>query len=71
MQGREAELRSAFQEHVESLVQNKMEFGSIGIIHGSELDLKSFAAEEPSDGTSAQTADLYQIAKAFITTITA
>lgn len=71
MQGRENELRSAFRDHVESLVQNKLEFGSINIIHSSELDLTSFAAEEPSDGAPAQTADLYQIAKAFITTITA
>ena len=56
---------------MESLVQNKLEFGNIGIIHSGEIDLKGFAAEEPSDGAPAQTADLYQIAKAFITTITA
>jgi len=71
MQGREEELRSAFQDHVESLVQNRLEFGSIGIIYSSELDLKNFAAEEASEGALVQTADLYQIAKAFITTITA
>lgn len=71
MQDREDALRSAFQTHVESLVQNKLEIGSIGIIHSSELDLNSFAAEDASDGAPAQTADLYQIAKAFITTITA
>lgn len=71
MQSREERLRSAFQDHVESLVRKELEFGSIGIIHSSELDLKSFAAEEPSDDAPAQTADLYQIAKAFITTVTA
>ena len=71
MQAREEEFRSAFQDGVESLVRDELEFGSIGIIHSSELDLNSFAAEEPSDGVPAQTADLYQIAKAFITTITA
>lgn len=71
MQAREEELRSAFQNGVESLVRDELEFGSIGIIHSSELDLNSFAAEDASDGAPAQTADLYQIAKAFITTITA
>ena len=71
IQAREERLRSEFQDHVESLVQNKLEFGNIGIIHSSELDLKGFAAEESSDGVQAQTADLYQIAKAFITAITA
>ncbi|MDE5932647.1 MAG: hypothetical protein K2H40_09230, partial [Lachnospiraceae bacterium] len=71
LQSREEDLRSEFQKHVESLVQNKLEFGSIGIVHSSELDLNSFAAEEPSDASSAQTADLYQVAKAFIAAITA
>ena len=37
-----------------------------------QLDMgKKVAAEEVQDGSSVQTADLYQIAKAFITTITA
>lgn len=70
MQEREKALRSEFEHHVESLVRNEVEIGSIGIVHGKDLDLNSFVTGESSDGTAVQTADLYQIAKAFITAIT-
>lgn len=71
LQDKEETLRSAFEKHVESLVQNDVEIGSVGILHSKELDLNSFTAGEPSGESSVKTADLYQIAKAFITTITA
>ncbi|MCM1175837.1 MAG: DUF6240 domain-containing protein, partial [Blautia sp.] len=71
IQDGEEQLRAAFQEHMEAFAQNKLEIGSIGIVHSGGLDLNGFMAEEPSDGVPAQTADLYQAAKAFITAITA
>ncbi len=45
--------------------------GRIGVVHSSDLDLNAFAAEEGSEAASVQTADLYQIAKVFITVVTA
>ena len=71
IQDKEDTLRAEFARNVESLARNEVELGSIGIIHSKELDLNSFAQEGPSNGTSVQTADLYQIAKVFITAITA
>lgn len=71
LQDRGEELRTAFGKHVESLVRNEVEIGSIGILHSKDLDLNGFTTGEPSGETSVKTADLYQIAKAFITTITA
>ncbi len=48
------------------------ELGSIGVVHSSDLDLNAFEAEEMQDEAApVQTADLYQIAKTFITVITA
>ncbi len=71
IQDKEDTLRAEFARNVESLARNEVELGSIGVIHSKELDLNSFAQEGPSNGTSVQTADLYQIAKVFITAITA
>ena len=48
------------------------ELGSIGVVHSSDLDLNAFEAEEMQDEAApVQTADLYQIAKTFITVVTA
>ncbi|MBD5444406.1 MAG: hypothetical protein HDR29_02520 [Lachnospiraceae bacterium] len=71
IQSQKDSLQENLRNTVESLIQNKMELGSIGVVHSSELDLNSFTAEEAQDGSSVQTADLYQVAKAFITVITA
>ncbi len=52
--------------------QGSPEIGHIGVVHSSDLDLNAFAAEEPQEeAASVQTADLYQIAKVFITAVTA
>lgn len=60
-------LRSA----VGSLGDSKLKLGGIGVVHSSSLDLNSFMSEEAQDSPSTvQTADLYQIAKAFITAVT-
>lgn len=70
LQGKEEKLQTEFKTQVESLVQSKLELGSIGVIYNRDLDLNTFAAESSND-TAVQTADLYQIAKAFITVIKA
>lgn len=71
VQSRNDSLRKELQDTVESLAQGGLELGDIGIVCSAELDLNAYTAEEAQDGSSAQTADLYQIAKAFITMITA
>ncbi|MDE6846054.1 MAG: hypothetical protein K2J99_09835 [Lachnospiraceae bacterium] len=71
VQSRSDSLQKSLGNAVESLMQNKLELGKIGVIHSSEIDLNSFEAEAVEDtSSSAQTADLYQIAKAFISAIT-
>ena len=71
LQDKEEQLQTAFMNQVESLVQHKLELGNIGMIHNKDLDLNSFEQAENSNDTTVQTSDLYQIAKAFITVITA
>ncbi|MCM1146095.1 MAG: hypothetical protein NC407_15470, partial [Lachnoclostridium sp.] len=71
LQGREEGLKTGLEKQVDSLLQGRMELGNISVIHSQELDLNHFITEEAQDDSSVQTADLYQIAKAFITTITA
>ncbi|MCM1121134.1 MAG: DUF6240 domain-containing protein [Eubacterium sp.] len=71
MQSRSDSLHKSLGNAVESLAWNKLELGKIGIIHSSEIDLNSFEAETTENtSSSARTADLYQIAKAFISVIT-
>lgn len=60
------------KDTVEALEREELELGEVGVIHSHELDLNSFTAEEePNTSSSVQTAALYQIAKSFITVITA
>ena len=71
MQSRSDSLQRRLKSTVDSLMQNELELGKIGVIHSSELDLNSFEAEEVQDTSeAAQTADLYKIAKAFISVVT-
>lgn len=71
LQEREEALCAGLKHHVGSLGQNAMKLGNISIVHSKELDLNGFMAQEQPEGSSASTADLYQIAKAFINVITA
>lgn len=71
MQSREKDLQTGLKMHVDALLQNTLSLGSVSVIHSKELDLNGFMAEEAQNGSSVQTADLYQVAKAFITVITA
>ena len=71
MQEREEELRTGLENQVKSVMQNELKLGNIGVLHSADLDLNAFTSEEQPEGASVKTADLYQIAKAFITTVTA
>lgn len=71
VQSRNDSLQRSLRDTVESLARNELELGSIGVVCSGELDLNAYTAEDIQDGSSAQTADLYQIAKAFISVITA
>ncbi len=54
-----------------TLKQEGPEIGDIGVVHSSELDLNFFTSEAMQEETSAaQTVDLYQTAKVFISVIT-
>ncbi|MDE7130357.1 MAG: hypothetical protein K2O65_00975 [Lachnospiraceae bacterium] len=71
IQGKSDSLQKCLRTTVEALAHNELELGDIGIVCSAELDLNAYTAEETQNGSSVQTADLYQIAKAFITVFTA
>ena len=63
-------LEQGLEKTVGALARKEMELGEIGVVHSEGLDLNAFEANDARDATAAQTADLYQIAKVFISTIT-
>lgn len=71
IQGKNDKLRGCLQTTVEALAHNELELGDIGVVCSTELDLNAYTADETRNESSVQTADLYQIAKAFITVFTA
>ena len=71
IQGKKDSLQKCLRTTVEALAHNELELGDIGIVCSAELDLNAYTAEETQNGSSVQTADLYQVAKAFITVFTA
>ena len=71
LQGREQNLRAGLKNTVRALATNELELGGISTVHSTELNLNSFTAEEAENDSAVQTAELYQIAKAFITVVTA
>lgn len=71
IQGKNDKLRGCLQTAVEALAHNELELGDIGVVCSTELDLNAYTADETRNESSVQTADLYQIAKAFITAFTA
>ncbi len=66
LQGRQEELESALKASGED-----RETGSLVILQGREVGGEDYTEEEVNGGEGQQTADLYKIAKAFITTLTA
>ena len=70
LQERGDTLRRDLKNYLNSLVQSELELGDVGVIHSSDLDLNVFVSEEAQGESSVQTADLYQVAKAFIKALT-
>lgn len=70
VQNKNASLQNRLKDSVSALASNELELENIGIIHSNDLDLNAFANEDSPEVSSVQTADLYQIAKVFITVIT-
>ena len=70
LQERENSLREALFNGVETAGE-PLKSGSIGIIYSKESNVEDFAGEEQAPGMHVNTADLYRIAKAFITSVAA
>ncbi len=66
LQGRQEELEKALKASGED-----REMGSLVILQGREVNGEDYTEEEVNGGEGQQTVDLYNIAKAFITTLTA
>ena len=66
LQGRQEELEKTLEASGED-----RETGSLVILQGREVGGEEYTEEEVNGGEGQQTADLYNIAKAFITTLTA
>ena len=70
LQEREKFLRDALSIGMEAAGE-PLKTGSIGIVYSKESNVEGYAGEEQVQGTKAETADLYRIAKAFITSVAA
>ena len=70
LQEREKFLRDALSTGMEAAGE-PLKTGSIGIVYSKESNVEGYAGEEQVQGTKAETADLYRIAKAFITSVAA
>ncbi|MCM1262037.1 MAG: DUF6240 domain-containing protein [Butyrivibrio sp.] len=69
LQNKEESLKTAFKEHVDSLMRNELELGTVSVVHSKELNLNNFTAKETQDESAVADADLYKVAKAFITVV--
>lgn len=70
LQGEENVLRETLAQAV-STGEKPLEIGSIGIVYSEEMNAEGYTREDLDSDTQVQTVDLYRIAKAFITTVTA
>ena len=70
LQERENYLREALFNGAET-VGEPLKAGSIGIIYSKESNVEDFTGEEQAQSAQVETADLYRIAKAFITSVAA
>lgn len=69
LQGKESILNEAVTQAVTG-VKQPMEVGSIGIVYSAEMNVEGYTREDLAQDTQVETAQLYRIAKAFITTVT-
>ncbi len=70
LQGKESSFKEALAQTAVTGEQ-PLEIGSIGIVHSTEMNAEGYTREDLDNDTQVQTADLYRIAKAIITTVTA
>lgn len=66
LQGRQEDLEGALMNP-----EKDRKIGSLVVLQGKEISSENYNAEEIKDGSGEQTAQLYEIAKAFITVLTA
>ncbi len=68
LQEREQSLREAL---LADAADGALRAGDIGIVYSREVDVRDYAGEEQAQDTRIATADLYRIARAFITSVAA
>ena len=71
MQEKEESLQTELLSKVEELTTEQLKLGKISVIHSAELSPGSFMTQDPPQEGAVESTDLYQIAKAFITVVTA
>ena len=70
LQEREESLRAELFTGTEAAGE-PLKTGSIAIVYSKESNVDDFAGEDQAQSTTVETADLYRIAKAFITSVAA
>ena len=70
LQEREQTLREAILAGADTAVE-PLRAGDIGIVYSREVHVKDFAGEEQTQDTQIETANLYRLARAFITSVAA
>ncbi len=70
LQGKEDDLKDAFAQ-ISVMKEEPLKVGSIGIVHSTEMNAERYTREDLENNTQVETVDLYRIAKAVITIVTA
>lgn len=70
LQGKEEDLKKILTQ-ISTGSEEPLEVGSIGIVHSVEMNAEGYTREDLENNTQVETVDLYRIAKAVITTVTA
>lgn len=70
LQGKEDDLKDAFAQ-ISVMKEEPLKVGSIGIVHSTEMNAEGYTREDLENNTQVETVDLYRIAKAVITIVTA
>ncbi|MCI6714286.1 MAG: DUF6240 domain-containing protein [Lachnospiraceae bacterium] len=70
LQGKEDDLKDAFAQ-ISVMKEEPLKVGSIGIVHSTEMNAEGYTREDLENNTQVETVNLYRIAKAVITIVTA
>lgn len=70
LHGKEDDLKDAFAQ-ISVMKKDPLKVGSIGIVHSTEMNAEGYTREDLENDTQVDTVDLYRIAKAVITIVTA